>query len=179
MVTIFVPTTLINVISFATFYFKWFDFQNRIMVSLTALLVLSTLFAQTADSLPKTSYVKIIDIWFAGSILFSFVIIIIHTVVEVNHHYVSPTQTSEAEAPTPTHLRKPITVRDVSSIETRKAKPHPYKRAISIDKYGCICSTCLYVIFIITFWIIAFAQKIIESTKTIEVDEGSVTGYPD
>ncbi|XP_027218034.2 uncharacterized protein [Penaeus vannamei] len=177
LVTIFVPTTLINLISFATFCFKWFDFQNRIMVSLTALLVLSTLFAQISDNLPKTSYFKLIDIWFFGSILFSFVIIIIHTLVEFHHHYASPNHTS-GSTPLSSHtFRKPISVQDLS--KPPKAPPHPYKRAMLINRWGMIISTCSYAIFFLTFWGIAFSQKISENAKHIEAEEGNKTGYPD
>ncbi|XP_047487909.1 acetylcholine-gated chloride channel subunit acc-1-like [Penaeus chinensis] len=174
LVTIFVPTTLINLISFATFCFKWFDFQNRIMVSLTALLVLSTLFAQISDNLPKTSYFKLIDIWFFGSILFSFVIIIIHTLVEFHHHYSSPNHTSGSPPISSNTFRKPISVQDLS--KPPKAPPHPYKRAMLINRCGCILATCFYAIFFLTFWGIAFSQKISEIAKHVE---GNMTGYPE
>ncbi|XP_042873006.1 acetylcholine-gated chloride channel subunit acc-1-like [Penaeus japonicus] len=177
LVTIFVPTTLINLISFATFCFKWFDFQNRIMVSLTALLVLSTLFAQISDSLPKTSYFKLIDIWFFGSILFSFVIIIIHTLVEYHHHYSSPNHTSPTPPQSSRTFRKPIMVQDLS--KPPQDPPHPYKRAMLIDRCGCFLATCFYVIFFLAFWGIAFSQKLSENAKQMVAVEGNMTGYPD
>ncbi|XP_063600616.1 uncharacterized protein LOC134776794 [Penaeus indicus] len=172
LVTIFVPTTLINLISFATFCFKWFDFQNRIIVSLTALLVLSTLFGQIADHLPRTSYFKLIDIWFFGSILFSFVIIIIHTLVEFHHHYASPNHTSGSPPPS-LHL-----FRRTNSV---KEPPHPYNRAMLINRWGCLIITGLYVIFFLSFWVIAFLQKVSEKAEKIADMEGNITmiGYPD
>ncbi|ROT81978.1 hypothetical protein C7M84_024864 [Penaeus vannamei] len=87
ILTIFIPTTVINIISYATFFFKWYDFQNRIMVSLTSLLVLMTLFSQVADTLPRTSYFKLVDIWFFFSIIYTFLVIMQHTVVEYFHLY--------------------------------------------------------------------------------------------
>lgn len=87
ILTIFIPTTIINIISYATFFFKWYDFQNRIMVSLTSLLVLMTLFSQVADTLPRTSYFKLVDIWFFFSIIYTFLIIMLHTLVEYFHLY--------------------------------------------------------------------------------------------
>ncbi|XP_042893862.1 acetylcholine-gated chloride channel subunit acc-1-like [Penaeus japonicus] len=87
ILTMFVPTTIISLIGYGTFFFKWYDFTNRVMVSLTVLLVLTQLFSQTSDMLPKTSYFKLIDIWFFGSITYTFVVIVVHTVVEYMHVY--------------------------------------------------------------------------------------------
>nr|XP_027218304.1 glycine receptor subunit alpha-2-like [Penaeus vannamei] len=87
ILTMFVPTTIISLIGYGTFFFKWYDFTNRIMVSLTVLLVLTQLFSQTTDMLPKTSYFKLIDIWFFGSITYTFVVIVVHTAVEYMHVY--------------------------------------------------------------------------------------------
>ncbi|XP_047498550.1 acetylcholine-gated chloride channel subunit acc-1-like [Penaeus chinensis] len=97
ILTIFIPTTVINLISYATFFFKWYDFNNCVMVSLTTLLVLMTLFSQVSDSLPKTSYFKLVDIWFFTSILFTFIIIVCHTVVEYHHKYDHEMEAEERE----------------------------------------------------------------------------------
>ncbi|MPC86022.1 hypothetical protein E2C01_080834 [Portunus trituberculatus] len=42
----YVPTMLLVIISYLTFFFDLSDFTNRIMVSLTSLLVLASLFSQ-------------------------------------------------------------------------------------------------------------------------------------
>ena len=49
------------------------------MVSLTSLLVLSSLLTQTSETLPKTSYFKMVDIWLFFCIVTIFTVIIIHT----------------------------------------------------------------------------------------------------
>lgn len=97
VLTIFIPTTVINLISYATFFFKWYDFNNCVMVSLTTLLVLMTLFSQVSDALPKTSYFKLVDIWFFASILFTFIIIVCHTIVEYHHKYDHEIEAEERE----------------------------------------------------------------------------------
>lgn len=51
-------------------------------MALTTLLVLYTLFSQTSEDLPKTAYVKMIDVWFFAVITLLFAIIIFHVVVE-------------------------------------------------------------------------------------------------
>lgn len=47
-------------------------------MSLTTLLVLVSLYSDTATSLPKTSYLKLIDFWFIFSISFLSAIIAFH-----------------------------------------------------------------------------------------------------
>lgn len=56
--------------------------QVRLIVSLTTLLVLYTFFNQTSSSLPKTAYVKMIDVWFFSCTILLFVIIVVHVLVE-------------------------------------------------------------------------------------------------
>lgn len=54
----------------------------RLVVALTTLLVLYTLFDHTSEDLPDTAYIKMIDIWFLHCISILFIIIILHVVVE-------------------------------------------------------------------------------------------------
>ena len=63
MLTNYLPTFIICLVCFATNYFKAFYFEAIATVNLTALLSLTTLFISVTNSLPKTSYIKMIDIW--------------------------------------------------------------------------------------------------------------------
>ncbi|XP_047739624.1 glycine receptor subunit alpha-2-like [Hyalella azteca] len=151
IMTIFVPTTLISMISFATFYYKWFDFQNRIMISLTTLLVQSTFFTQVSGELPKTSYMKLIDVWFLMSIIYSFCIITTHVIIEYFHEYNNPTEiairnSEQTFAETPEN--KPdygrtsdrgVKSRHRSVMATpRNAIPEPKYNAFDLHKFGRI-----------------------------------------
>ena len=51
-------------------------------VNLTSLLVLVTLFISVSDSLPRTSYVKLIDIWLIFNLLVPFIDILLHTIID-------------------------------------------------------------------------------------------------
>ena len=46
------------------------------------MLVMTTMFISTSGGLPKTSYVKMIDIWFIFGLTLNFFIVILNTVVE-------------------------------------------------------------------------------------------------
>jgi hypothetical protein len=63
LLTSYLPTFLILIIVYATNYFKDFFFEAVVTVNLTSLLVLTTLFISVSGSLPKTAYVKMIDVW--------------------------------------------------------------------------------------------------------------------
>ena len=77
----YIPTILLVFISYLTFWFELEDFSNRIMVCLTSLLVLAALFSQISSSLPTTSYLKLIDIWFIVCIVLDFLMILLLVVI--------------------------------------------------------------------------------------------------
>ena len=62
-------------------YFQAANFEAMMTVNVTLLLVLTTLFIGTSNSLPRTSYVKYIDIWLIVNLLILFVDIILQTVI--------------------------------------------------------------------------------------------------
>lgn len=77
----YVPTFLMVLICYCTFFFELDDFNDRIMVSLTALLVLATLFTQITETTPTTSYLKLLDVWFVACILLNFSIVIMLVII--------------------------------------------------------------------------------------------------
>ncbi|XP_069938816.1 uncharacterized protein [Cherax quadricarinatus] len=79
----FFLSLLIFFISYATFFFQMEDFTNRIMVSLTAQLVLAELFTSTTQSSARTPYLKLIDLWYAVVITLCFLIVVTQTVFNV------------------------------------------------------------------------------------------------
>ncbi|CAM6054348.1 unnamed protein product [Sphagnum tenellum] len=95
ILTTYLPTILICLVAFGTNYYKAFFFEAVVTVNLTCLLVLATLFISVSDSLPKTSYIKMIDIWLIVNLLIPFAEVLLHTYIdslrleegsEVNHH---------------------------------------------------------------------------------------------
>ena len=98
ILTVYVPTLLLNIIGHSTNYFKSFFFEAVVTVNLTCLLVLVTMFISTSSSLPKTSYIKMVDYWLIFTLLLPFVEVLLHTYIEslnqdedrtINHHGVA------------------------------------------------------------------------------------------
>ena len=77
----YLPSFLMFVIAYSTFFFPLSNFNERVMVSLTSQLVLAAFFSQASESTVHTPYVKMIDAWFAGLITFNFLIVIVNVIV--------------------------------------------------------------------------------------------------
>ncbi|XP_069940830.1 uncharacterized protein [Cherax quadricarinatus] len=102
-----IPSLLMVSICYLTFFFAMEDFTDRIMVSLTSLLVLASLFTQTSQSIPKTAYLKLIDIWHVSLIITDFLIVVTLVVIE-NQRLVDKLQ-SDFNAPSALRNVKGIT----------------------------------------------------------------------
>ena len=63
MMTPFLPSLLLLMITFATTFFKPFFFEAALTVNLTNMLVMTTIFISVMEKLPLTSYPKMIDVW--------------------------------------------------------------------------------------------------------------------
>ena len=59
------------------------DFEANVTVNVTTLLVLTTLFISVSDSLPRTSYVKAVDIWLIANLMIPFLEIILISLMNI------------------------------------------------------------------------------------------------
>ena len=93
--TIYFPTVLLNLIGHITNFFKAFFFEAVVTVNLTCMLVLTTMFINVSNNLPKTSYIKMMDVWLIFNLLLPFMEVLLHTYMdylrndderEINHH---------------------------------------------------------------------------------------------
>ena len=57
--------------------------------------MLTTMFINVSNNLPKTSYMKMVDVWLLFNLLYPFIVVLIHTYMdtlrndderEINHH---------------------------------------------------------------------------------------------
>merc|ERR1719378_1735199 len=83
ILTVYVPSILVNVVGHSTNYFKDFFFEAVVTINLTCMLVLVTLFISVCESLPNTSYIKMMDIWFIFNLILPFVEVLLHTYMEL------------------------------------------------------------------------------------------------
>jgi len=81
MIETFFPTMLLWMLAYFTLFIKSDHFNERIMVSLTVLLVLAALLTPIKSRIPPTSYFKYIDMWFLWYITYIFSITLFHIIL--------------------------------------------------------------------------------------------------
>ena len=83
IVTTFIPTVSLIVIAESTLFIDDSHFEANIMVALTAKLVTYTFYQSLASTLPKTSYLKMIDIWLLFGLVMPFLVFLHLALCEV------------------------------------------------------------------------------------------------
>ena len=95
MMTTFLPSVILILITYATTFFKAFYFEAALTVNLTTMLVLTTIFIAVMDKLPSTAYIKMVDIWLIFAHIIHFTEVMLLTMLEyyrpggelgINHH---------------------------------------------------------------------------------------------
>ncbi|XP_076045647.1 uncharacterized protein LOC143027884 [Oratosquilla oratoria] len=112
VVTTFLPNCLILMIAYLTFNFEYDDFTNRVMVTLSGLIVVASLFAQITSALPTTSYSKCIDFWFLIIIVQISTIFLMHTLIAIFNNLlpaddIKPIQVSPLNGPDESSFKFP------------------------------------------------------------------------
>ena len=78
----FIPTLCIIIIAEVTLFIDVRHFEATIMVALTSMLVMYTLYQSISETLPLTAYMKMIDIWLFLGLIFPFIIICVLTILD-------------------------------------------------------------------------------------------------
>ena len=94
MLTTYLPTLLLLIITYATTFFKAIYFEASLTVNLTIMLVMTTIFTSKIEELPPTSDTKMIDIWLIFCLLVPFAFTLIQTAIEC-----SKEETTDATRP--------------------------------------------------------------------------------
>ena len=82
LVTTYLPTILLLIITFITIFFDKDLFGDVIAVNLTIMLVMTTIFTSKIEELPPTSDMKFIDIWLIFCLVVPFLEVILRTAIE-------------------------------------------------------------------------------------------------
>ena len=106
----YVPSALLIIITTITLFVDEKHYGATIMVHLTTMLVMFTLYQSVSDSMPKTANLKLIDIWLLYGIIVPFVTFVVETILILlaanddqhdNDVKPNPLQTRIDVAPTP------------------------------------------------------------------------------
>ena len=82
LLTTYLPTILLLLITFITIFFDQDLFGDAIAVNLTIMLVMTTIFTSKIEELPPTSDMKMIDIWLIFCLVVPFTEVILRTAIE-------------------------------------------------------------------------------------------------
>ena len=82
IINIYIPTLCLILITGFTLWTDFSHFEVNMMVALTSMLVTYTLYQSISGYLPHTSYMKMIDIWLFGGMIFPFFIISILVITD-------------------------------------------------------------------------------------------------
>ena len=83
----FIPSFLLWLFGYSTLFIDIGSSSDRFMGAGTALLVIATLLNAINGDLPKTSYMKLLDLWFFWHILNIFAVITYHIVIDRMRRY--------------------------------------------------------------------------------------------
>ena len=81
LLTTYLPTILLLLITFVTIFFDKDLFGDAIAVNLTIMLVMTTIFTSKIEELPPTSDTKMIDIWLIFCLIVPFLDVILRTAI--------------------------------------------------------------------------------------------------
>ena len=82
MMTTYLPSVLLMLITYATTFFKPYFFEAALSVNLTTMLVMTTIFMTVMQMLPATAYVKMIDVFLIFGQLYPFSEVVLLTMME-------------------------------------------------------------------------------------------------
>ena len=86
LIATFFPTILLWFLAYFTLFIHHENFNERIMVATTVLLVLAALLDSIKDAIPSTSEFKYIDLWFLWYTSFIFLIALFHILLHQMSH---------------------------------------------------------------------------------------------
>ena len=146
VINYYIPSLLLLLICLVTLLIPPTSFNERIMVSLTSLLVLAALFNQAYSATIHTPYLKMFDIWFVALILWCFLVVVFH--VWVNHLLVSAPPLTIV---TPLFTAEKTIVSEGKAMQRAKGCSQAEKwnrRGTKILSLSFLCFLMLYVAFI-------------------------------
>ena len=150
LLTTYLPTILLLLITFVTIFFDKDLFGDAIAVNLTIMLVMTTIFTSKIEELPPTSDMKMIDIWLIFCLVVPFLEVILRTAIECMNcscHICEPTDANRRKAED--EKKKVDAIQGASSGEvTRvwvgigaKVAPQQVQNTFMIKYINCQCKS--------------------------------------
>ena len=124
----YIPTCLIVMMSWISFWIKPEAVPARVTLGVTSLLTLSTQHANSQKSLPPVSYIKAIDMFMSSCTLFVFFSLIEYAIVNVMMGDISDIERKDKDNTNVSHIKNMVRIG-----QNRLAR----KTTICINKVSC------------------------------------------
>jgi len=174
--TIFVQSIALLAVAYMTFYFKISNFQDRIMIAITTMMVVATIQSSINKMVPKTAYYKMIDYWLLYSLNIIIFIMMVHTFMDT---YI-PRDRKTGMAINP-RLKRKKNVDDDADDSDKSNKidlfgDNPdwepgWVQAYRVNAAGQIGNLVIFLLFNIVFWSIALSHYFKEVDLLLESDK--------
>ncbi|XP_046745407.1 glycine receptor subunit alpha-4 isoform X3 [Diprion similis] len=168
----YVPTCLIVIMSWVSFWIKPEAAPARVTLGVTSLLTLSTQHAKSQASLPPVSYLKAVDAFMSVCTIFVFMALMEYCLVNIvlgdndappAKPPPPPPPPSSASGPDATKLDKIFDIATKKSAAAPPPGPTPAQRArmraLNIDRVSRVFFPFLFAVLNVTYWIM-FAKYI-------------------
>merc|ERR1712051_1018723 len=123
LLTTYLPTILLLLITLTTIFFDKDLFSDVIAVNLTIMLVMTTIFTSKIEELPPTSDMKMIDIWLIFCLVVPFLEVILRTAIECMNcscHICEPKDANKAETKKEDRKKGADAIQGTSSCEVTR-----------------------------------------------------------
>lgn len=156
LVTVFIQSVNLILVAYLTFYFKLSNFQDRVMIAITTMMVVATMQSSINKMVPKTSYLKMIDYWLLYSFNIMIVIMGVHTWMDssitrdsVTGRAINPRLNPEKDDDDGGESA------ELSFFGDNPGWDKGWVKAYRINMMGQVLNILFFVVFNIIFWVIA------------------------
>ncbi|XP_035733877.1 glycine receptor subunit alphaZ1-like isoform X2 [Vespa mandarinia] len=188
LIQTFAPSTLVVMFSWFSFWLDLDAIPGRVALLVTSMLTLVTMFTGLKSDIPPVAYVKALDLWMAGCMMFVFAALgefVIVKVLDLRYQCVNDIQSSIVPRSFQTRLVMADksqnsefwdydTIYTIKSKNNRAGSKHllqtwldletsslfPYRtRSQQIDRYSRIGFPILFLLFVVLYWPILLLKK--------------------
>ena len=142
IISVYLPSLSLLMVTHWTNFISVEHFEANIMVHLTAMLVMYTLFQATSISLPQTAYVKLIDIWLLYGLTLPFLGFILSCLEEIYKEPASPVTVTK--------------VKPVGLLESDKTRNGKQARVQKLGRVVLPITTVIFIFFYIIYAVYSY-----------------------
>eukprot|EP00094_Tigriopus_californicus_P006421 TCALIF_06184-PA protein Name:"Similar to GLRB Glycine receptor subunit beta (Homo sapiens)" AED:0.20 eAED:0.20 QI:0/1/0.66/1/1/1/6/0/430 len=168
----FLQTFILIGVGYMSLYFDVDNFTDRIMVTLTTMLVVATITSTIQDGLPKTSYYKLIDWW----LLFSLNMLVLTMAL---HTYVAHCCfRAKNEKPIYFNLKRVYPRSESRDDQTKKlpdldGEEDVLKHPKTVNRLGKLALLCVVLLFNGIFWTVALNEYLLSAEHYLSRDSST------